>query len=244
MEKAAANSEKPLIYITRDIERALGKQPDANYRIITNRTPYAESIQKLYPAWTTLIESAEMLDTSDLMEHEVTLETLSRVKADVLVFKNNSRIESIAKTHGWNLLNPRAALAEKVENKITQVEWLGKLGDEWLPPHKIQTAKEIIWNKEPVIIQWAHGHTGDSTILINTPQELKAVQEKFPERLARVSTYIYGPSFTVNVVVAPDKILVGNISYQITGMPPFTESAFATVGNDWSVPLDFLTEED
>jgi hypothetical protein len=39
-----------------------------------------------------------------------------------------------------------------------------------------------------------------------------------------------------------DDIAIGNISYQITGMPPFTDSPFATVGNDWSLPHSLLNE--
>jgi formate-dependent phosphoribosylglycinamide formyltransferase (GAR transformylase) len=70
------------------------------------------------------------------------------------------------------------------------------------------------------------------------------VQEKFPERIARISAFVAGPSFTVNVVVTPTRILLGNISYQITGMIPFTDSSFSTVGNDWSIAKKLLSSED
>jgi predicted ATP-grasp superfamily ATP-dependent carboligase len=236
--------QKTVVYITRDIERALGMPPSQTYRIITNRTAYAENVQLQFPGFVTLIDSPTMLDTSDLMENEITLETLAHLDADVMVFKNNSRTETIARTHTWNLINPSSALAEKVENKISQVEWLGPVAEEWLPPHQVLPAKNITWNKEPLIVQWAHGHTGDSTILINSAEELQAVKEKFPERLARVTLFINGPSFTANVVVNAETVLVGNISYQITGLPPFTRSPFTTIGNDWSVPASLLSEEE
>jgi hypothetical protein len=48
--------------------------------------------------------------------------------------------------------------------------------------------------------------------------------------------------FTANIVVTHKEILIGNVSYQITGMLPFTENAFSTIGNDWSVPHTILTE--
>jgi hypothetical protein len=235
---------KPIVYITRDIERAMGTKPGENYRIITNRTAYAENVQLQFPGFITLIDAPAMLDTSELMQHEVALETLSHIDADVLVFKNNTRTEDIARTHGWNLLNPKAALAEKVENKISQIEWLGALAEEWLPPHQVLPAKDIAWNKQPLIVQWAHGHTGDSTILINSEDELKLLKEKFPERTARVTQYVNGPSFTANVIVGGDDILVGNISYQITGIPPFTQSPFTTIGNDWSIPPSLLDDSE
>ncbi len=90
------SSPKTLVYITRDIERALGTNPSENYRIITNRTSYAESIAAKYPAWVTLISGPDMLDTAELLEHEVTLETLAHLKADIVVFKNYPRVEEIA----------------------------------------------------------------------------------------------------------------------------------------------------
>ena len=37
-------------------------------------------------------------------------------------------------------------------------------------------------------------------------------------------------------------ILLGNISYQITGILPFTENALSTIGNDWSVTHTILNE--
>ena len=48
--------------------------------------------------------------------------------------------------------------------------------------------------------------------------------------------------FTVNIVVTDTIILLGNISYQITGILPFTENALSTIGNDWSVTHTILNE--
>jgi hypothetical protein len=198
-------------------------------------------------------------------------------KPNILVFKNTMRIEELCAKKGWRLLNPRAVLAEKIENKISQVDWLGELS-ELLPNFKIAPAKDIKWEKKPLILQFAHAHTGLGTILINSEKELKEVQKQFPDRPVKASEYIKGPSFTVNVVVTSgklqvtsknksdlqletcnlklaenktknilrgyglDNIIIGNPSYQITGMPPLTDSPFATVGNDWSLPHTILSD--
>jgi hypothetical protein len=37
---------------------------------------------------------------------------------------------------------------------------------------------------------------------------------------------------------------MGNVSYQITGLPPFTDNAFSTIGNDWTLSGDILTQND
>jgi predicted ATP-grasp superfamily ATP-dependent carboligase len=232
-----AENEK-IAYITRDIERAEGMEPSENYLIVSNGTsngPVNGSVL--------LIESSTVLDTAELLEQDKARKFIIDNNASVLVFKNTPRIEAICKMNGWNLLNPPSALAEKIENKITQVEWLGDWA-KYLPPHSVSTAKDLKRGSQPLVVQWAHGHTGEGTILVNSQSGLRAIQEKFPERMARAANFVKGLSFTVNIIAAPNKILVGNISYQITGLKPFTDNQFSTVGNDWSVTRIILSESE
>ena len=230
-----------IVYVARDIERALGKTPEGNYHIITNKTPYAEEVKLKYPMHVLLVDSPEILDTYELLMTPEVQEIITNFNAQVLVFKNTIHIEQLCAEKGWTLLNPSAELSEKIENKITQVKWLGELSS-LLPPHKIQFVNEIKWNKNAFILQWAHGHTGEGTILITNEKELDALKAKFPHREARVTDFIKGPMFTVNIVVTDTVILLGNISYQITGILPFTENALSTIGNDWSVTHTILNE--
>lgn len=236
---------KPIIYVTRDIERALGMPPSSGYLVVSSRTPYGEEIKKSYPESVILVDSPdqEPLGTGALLEQPAVQSLISSSGGSVLVFKNTARIEPLIRGHGWQLLNPPAALSEQIENKMSQVSWLGELGRKYLPNHIIRVCKNLHWEGRPAVIQWAHGHTGDGTLLVRSEKELKTVQEKFPERMARVSDYIVGPSFTVNIVVGRNKILIGNISYQITGLKPFTENEFSTIGNDWSATASILTEQ-
>ncbi len=162
---------------------------------------------------------------------EETLDLLKKVLpgTNVVVFKNNPAIERYCKENGIILLNPPAELSEKIENKITQISFLGELAS-LLPKHSIQKVKDITW-PTPYILQWAHSHTGEGTLYIEDISEIKS---KFPERECRITTYIEGKTFTVNIVVG-NTIEVGNISEQITGLAPYTDNRFASVGNDWSV---------
>ncbi len=158
-----------------------------------------------------------------------TLELLTQVPAgtNVIVFKNNAAIERYCKDNGINLLNPPAALSEKIENKITQVE----LFKEFMPPYQISKVKDI-QIEPPFVLQWAHSHSGEGTLYI---EDISAIKDKFPERECRVTKYIEGKTFTVNIVVG-NTIEVGNISEQLTGIAPYTDNRFTTVGNDWSAP--------
>lgn len=240
-----------MIYVSLEIERALGMTPSASYRVITNRTPHGESVKKQYPEFVTLVEGSNEgpLSTSDLLRHGLTREVFDSVMdtggqaPSILVFKNTTLIESVAKERGWKILNPAAALADKIEGKESQIEWLGDLAG-YLPPHTLKAVKEIVWKDRPFILQWAHGHTGGGTMLVGSAAQLLDIQDKFPERMARISAYIEGPSFTANIVVAADRTIPSSPSYQITGLAPFTDNPFTTVGNDWGAAKAMLTATD
>ncbi|MDE2041399.1 MAG: ATP-grasp domain-containing protein, partial [Patescibacteria group bacterium] len=235
-----------IVYVSREIERALGFPLGASYHIVSNATAYGDSIKIQHPEAVTLIKTspATLLGTTDLLNRPET-SALITPGARLLVFKNTVRVESAAIANRWKLLNPPAALSERIENKLSQIRWLGPLAQKYLPPHAMKVAKYITMkNPEPFILQWAHGHTGDGTMLIRDADELRAIQAKFPERMARVTAYVDGPSFTVNAAVAGDRILIGNVSYQITGLEPFTDNRLSTVGNDWGLACQLLSDND
>ncbi len=246
-----ALTPETVVYVTRDIERALGTDPQEGYYIVTNQSDYAERIKRQFPHHVLLIESltGKPLETLDLLKHPLTIDFLALHEdaagrpPHLLVFKNSATIEPLAREQGWKLLNPLAATAERIENKITQIEWLGDL-EKHLPPHRIELMKDVQWAGEPFIIQWAHGHTGEGTVLVRSEADIAALRHKFPERKARVTSFIYGPSFTVNAVACADKTLQGNVNYQITGIDPFTSNAFSTVGNDWKLARALLSAAD
>lgn len=232
-----------VVYVTRDIERALGVPTDTpSFYIISNATEFAK-IASFDAKNVSLIESEILLDTWQLLEHDETKQFLENIdNPNIVVFKNTPKIERICREHNWNLLNPSAELANTIEEKISQVEWLGDLTS-YLPEHKIQILKEVAWNDEVFILQFNRAHTGSGTVLIDSKQKLEALQQQFPERPVRITSYIKGPVFTSNNVVGKDKDLMGNISYQITGLTPFTTLPFATVGNDFGVVSKLLSEK-
>lgn len=257
----------PLIYITRDIERALGLPLDTPcYFIISNFSDFANSIAKNRKN-ILLIKEKKMLDTWELLQHPQVKEFINSLphpdpllikergkqvlspcqKEDqneviILVFKNTPQIEKICAENNWKLLNPPAELSNKVEEKISQISWLGPL-KKYLPKYSVQKCKNINFTEKPFILQFNRSHTGSGTILINSEKILENIKNKFPEREARIAEYIPGPLFTNNNVVTKNKILHGNISYQITGLKPFTNLPFSTIGNDWALPHKILTKK-
>ncbi len=236
-------SEHPIVYVTRDIERALGLSvPTQGYFIISNSTPYAKSLLATNDH-ILLIESKDLLDTHELLNRAETQDFIASTPgASILVFKNTIQIERMCEERGWPLLNPSARLATTIEEKISQVTWLDDL-EALLPPHHILPCQEIVWQDTPFIVQFNHAHTGNGTILVTSSKTLEKIQTAFPNRPARVTEYIKGHMFTSNNLVAPQTIIKGNISYQITGLPPFTDQPFATIGNDWGLATQFFQDK-
>lgn len=220
--------------MARDLERALGLPlMTKGYYIISNYTTFANSLSKGHKN-VLLIKNKTLLDTRDLLTHSQAQKFIGAlVNPGILVFKNTLLIEKICKQGGYKLLNPSAELSNLVEEKISQVEWLGKL-KKFLPPHQIKPAEALCWQNKKFILQFNRAHTGSGTILVKSDKQLKDIQRDFPSRPVRVTKYIEGVILTNNNVVWGNKILCGNINAQITGMKPFTAREFATVGNDWA----------
>ena len=259
----------PVFYVTRDIERALGLNLSiSNYYIISNYTEYGKSLAKKYKN-ILLIKEEKMLDTWELLKHSKVKKNINHLSSprrrgsswlahnrldprlrgddrrhspDILVFKNTSQIEKICHENNWNLLNPATKLSNEIEEKISQIKWLGSL-KKYLPKYQIKKCGKIKWGGKKFVLQFNHSHTGSGTLLIENENQLNEIKNKFPLREARVADYIDGPLFTNNNIVWEKQILFGNINYQITGLKPFTDLRFATIGNDWTLPNKILSAE-
>lgn len=218
-------AEKPVFYVSRDRERAEGLSDSADYQIITgDPTKPPES-------------------TLRLLESAVNQTAIKTAGGSVVVFKNTLPIERVCSEARIPLLNPSAELAEQAEGKVSQLEWCPELSD-YLPSHEVMTLSEYRSFGEPVVIQFNRAHSGEGTYLIGDDDELGNLTAKFPDRPVRISKFIEGPVFTSNNVVTKNKILVGNISLQITGDPELTDNPMATVGNDWTATHELLSETD
>ncbi len=238
-----ALKQHPLVYVTLDIERVLGLPLTThNYYIVTNSDPFSRELAKKHKN-IILIKGQKLLSTRELLENEKTAKFIKRISSPhILVFKNTTSIESICQKNNWKLLNPPSTLANSIEEKISQITWLGSLA-KFLPPHQVQTCSKLEWKNKKFILQFNFAHTGNGTFLIDSAESLEKIKNQFPERPVRVLTYIEGPTFTNNNVVWGKKVLSGPLNYQITGLSPFTNRPFATIGNDWQIPNKILTKE-
>ena len=134
----------PVVYVTRDIERALGLPLDTEgYFIISNSSPFAKDVAKNNKN-VLLVAEDEQLDTWQLLQREETKNFINNLtNPKILVFKNTKQIEKICAEQSWNLLNPPSTISEKVEPKISQITWLGDLA-KYLPNYTVLECKNIM----------------------------------------------------------------------------------------------------
>ncbi|MBU4369695.1 hypothetical protein KKG58_02930 [Patescibacteria group bacterium] len=225
-------NKKPLFYVTRYKERGSGLGCSLkNFKTITTTPPK---------------------DTAEILEKKS-----FPLKSNIIVFKNNARIQRICKEKKLNLLNPDYHLVEKYENKISQYKWLKTIIPASLPKTVITTPNKNSFQKigqilgKPFIGQFNRSHTGQGTLLISKTKQWKELVEKFPQRKIKCTQFINGPVITVNICLWPalsaDEqgcILMGNPSYQITGLKQLTDFPYSTTGNDWSLAQKILNSND
>jgi hypothetical protein len=233
---------RTIVYITRDLERALPLLGRKSTYIVSNTSPFAKKLAKKYKGLF-LISNEQILDTRELLSNKKVIDFIdSLADVSLVVFKSTPAIENICKEHRWKLLNPPSELSSTIEEKISQIDWLHDAAD-LLPPHTIISGSSLRFEGENFIIQFNRAHTGSGTILINSTAKANEISNKFPNRPLRKTKLISGPVFTSNNIISGTKILSGPISYQITGMQPFTDNGFSTIGNDWSLPAKLLSKK-
>jgi len=239
--KKTLNSGR-IFYVCRDLERATGGLDSniPNFFIITNQSPLATKLGKKYSN-IKIIKNKITLDTHELLNYQEVKKIITK-KDFIVVFKNTELIEKICSDNQWTLLNPKASLASQVEEKISQVKFLGPL-KKYLPNTKIVLGKNLKWSGKKFILQYNRAHTGSGTFLITSAKQINEIKKIFPNREIRISDYIEGPFFTNNNCVWNNRIILGNLNFQITGLSPFTDNPFATVGNDWAAPHAGLNEK-
>lgn len=231
-----------IIYVTRNIERALGLSSEfENFHIVANASSYARKKQNSKKN-VTLIDKDGKLSTWKLLRQNKTRRIINELGGKIVVFKNTKQIQRECNKHSWELLNPKPKIINQVEQKISQVKWLEEL-TEFLPELEIKKCKNIEHQGENFILQFNRAHTGSGTMLIENKKRLTKIKEKFPNRPARITEFIKGKVYTLNCIVGSEKIYTSSPSYQITGLEPFTDNKFATIGNDWSLAEKKLTEK-
>lgn len=179
-------------------------------------------------------------DTAALLGHP---EVLAWLRAwgpqSLLVFKPNARVEAIAASEDWPVLGARAAVARPMENKVNffkQLEARGLPHPRWreIDPDRDSYATLAADIGTRLIVQAAHGFSGNRTFAVDDADQYAAVAQTLGRRKARAAELVEGSPVTMNACVLADgAVRTGPLFHQVTGAPECTVYPFGACGNDW-----------
>ena len=253
-------SSDAFFYVTLDPERALGLEDVLpNYTIICPyKSRLTEKLKRLSSAYdrvqgVRVVVLGEHMPESEV-DKIVRRGTYGILKSDfvkehiqdahdrehlvyVLSLKNSQLIETFCKKMGWELLAPKAKVAEQFENKISQYKALKNI----VPyPETFLSTIEGLYRREigrQLVLQFNRGHSGNSTFFIKTKKELETLYKLYPKRECKISEYIRGKTYTLNcLALQGGEVITGSISEQITGLKTATYNPNTTCGNDFISP--------
>jgi hypothetical protein len=234
-----------IFYVTVDPERALGIEDlIPSYHIV-----HSLKSQLTDPIGDSGIDIKRFdinseTGTSKILENESVQKYISKNAhgtADILVFKNDKKIEELSERLGYRLLNPKNTISKRFENKLEFSEFIKEIDIfkkplyetfESLSDLKYESLSQKIHHE--VVVQFIFGHSGNSTFYIKNEEQLEELKSKFPLRKGKVAKKIDGIPYTINACITSLGIVIGGISEQITGIEELTSSLGGTVGNDFT----------
>lgn len=252
MQKVSAylRIDMAIFYITKDPERATGVEDLLeNYHVICpHPSTTTEVLKKNGVSVLVLDQDIEggtygilRLPTVQNYIKEHASPTAGQA-ANILLLKTSTLIERVCSEQKWNLWAPKANVAKKYEDKVSQYNALAGIVP--FPSSQITTIRDIQMDTYPYILQFNTGHSGEGTHVIENAKQLERLQEKFPDRDVRVSHYIHGKTYTLNALVTKSgDIYTGSISLQLTGLPEATNNPAATVGNDFGAARELPQDQ-
>lgn len=241
----------PIFYICNDPERALGLEKGVkNFHIICiDDNPIIDYLQNaganvLSLNRATGEKNGIYRNSKIALEHQLTQNyikdhTPSGQTPNAMFFKIAANIEYTAQKLGYKVLNTNSTLNKRYENKISQYETLSQFNIKF-PPTLIASLNSLNYKElkekfgEQFVVQFDHGHTGNSTTFIVSEAEFTALQNTHQSKMARVAQKINGKAFTLNAVATRYGTVYSGLCEQITGVRELTEKSGATVGNDWT----------
>lgn len=251
--------ERPLIYVSVEVERALGLETLlSNYHIICFED--SPIIDQLAAQGVHVFSAARQglnirKTTAALLKApEVRAFIHNLVGSDqfyLQTFHPTSMFAYQAKSYNCILLNNDVEITEDITDKLTLAQVMTAENIK-IPKYHVCKLNSINWQEscqelssQKLVVQNSKSHTGEGTYILDSEADLLALKTQFGENEFKVSQYITGDSWTINGCIYRGTTLIGGLSYQITGIPELTSFPGSTVGNDWCAAndLDNATSE-
>lgn len=240
---------KNLYFFVRDPERALGLGTVLNnyHNVHILKTQYQEYFNDIGVNYFCLESDDSLINKFSggariLLKDPTALDYMKKYQKDVnfaQTFKVSPAFIKNAQDQNLSVLNSGVNQSRTFEEKLTQYQEFAQ---------HVSFPKTIISRFDQVtflqivqnlggkfVIQFARGHTGSGTHIIETEEDFDKLQAENLQRTAKFSSYIDGRIYTVNACVTRVGVFIGGLSLQITGHESLGATKGATVGNDWSV---------
>ncbi|GMV38415.1 MAG: hypothetical protein AMXMBFR64_01310 [Myxococcales bacterium] len=155
---------------------------------------------------------------------------------DLVLFKVNARIISLARDLGLRVLAGDPAVAQRFEHKLHFARMLQALSLP-APPTLLFDGPMPSWSEaarelgEAIVVQGARGHSGQSTHLARSEVDYEHARARLSGRGARLTTLVEGVTLTINGCAAEGSAPVGRPYIQLTGIPGATPHALGACGN-------------
>ncbi|MFW5702879.1 MAG: hypothetical protein ACOCXP_02845 [Candidatus Dojkabacteria bacterium] len=239
--------DSQLVFVAREPERGLGVNSflGENYNIFASQPSYLAEQSGLEGRLKILTEAN---NSSEIIRHPEFIDFLKTQEQEKLYLQffkpiADSTIEELRSLVGKEIqmLNCISSLARRLENKIEQFNYLqtSDLGEN-LAPTKIGMLSQmehsaLFGELGEYVLQMPYGHTGESTYL-GSEQLLNELKEKYPKREVKIVKKLTGRAYTINgMVTSSAQVFLAGLAYQFTGLPEATPVPMATVGTDWKI---------
>ncbi len=190
-----------------------------------------------------LEEQGEILsekNTGKLLSHPKVIEYINSTKLEtvpaIIPFKPSSKIDFICRQNNWIEISNPGPLNRYLEDKIKFPEICEKFNIPIIP-YKIDTFTKENFEKyqnlyDPhLVIQTHFGWAGNSTFNATAWVD---IENLIPQgAIVKYSPYLKGYSLLNNCCLTKYGLVQSPPALQYTGVPPFTNNPFTTVGRQW-----------
>jgi hypothetical protein len=180
--------------------------------------------------------SGYLLSSPKTIEYINQISSNSGHQVAIIPFKPSAKIDLICKKNKWiNISNPAPLnrfFEDKIkfyqlclENNLPVIDSL--IGS--VNPHFLSQAEKKFGL--PLVLQTHFGWAGNSTHLVSNIKTIFQIVAK--NTIAKISPFLTGYSLLNNCCLTKDGLIQSPPALQYTGLKPFTNNPFATVGRQW-----------
>jgi hypothetical protein len=248
----------PIFFVTPTLGRAIGLEtvlPD--FHIICAQTSDLADMLRAKGA-KVLCLGRDIKNSGKLIGEKAVLDYIRQNsvgrQANILTFKPSPMIELVCRKNKLRYLGNDSKLNRDWEDKVKFAEITGELGvpnadSRVLKVEQTNIAATInllkFSDQNKYVIQFPRGYSGNSTLLVETEDELEKILEENVGRKIKISKFQPGDTYTFDVCIGDFGTLISQPILQITGFAEFNRNLLGTCGNDYAYGrnLDAETKE-